>query len=626
MKYSVRICTLTYRIFSFSVYPQGGNMKVLREPLVAHSKRFQYLLIVIFWIIVNVIFWSWWWESKHIGNICLFAVFSIGLFYEITLLPSFYLFYLGQMKKPVHIPVQLAEEAGVIGKVAVITLHVPGSESLDIVERQLQAMVAINYSHDSWILVDKCHSQEVQALAQRLGVNYFCRHDVERWGKGQVEKWNQPDPPFKAKTKAGNVNAWLDGFGYRDYSHFVQLDIDHIPSLEYLDKTLGYFADNNVAWVQAPSVYGNMEHWTARGAAEQEFVLQGPLQAGFFGFCKTPFIIGSHCTYDMQAIRQIGGFQPTRAEDHLDTVHLAAHGKQGVFVPEVIAIGDGPETFETYAAQQFAWAYSMMQVFFGHTPKAIKHYTWRQGIQFLFVQTWYILWSLSMLILFSFPIVSLVSNQSIANVNYWQFLWRNCLVVGTGFVIWFWSRPWHLPKGVGLSWRGIVLHVARWPVVLSALIQVIMKVEKPYMITVKGLHTGENRPFVLQTYVPYLGLVFLSLVSAWKFLLTTQEGPVQGYLLFAVQGATLFVAVFVIALWLDMRAMNQEGVAFRKIVKMRTSALLVVIIAVVGIMTTSFQSYQPVIQALNYKEKEDVQIAQNPPHGDYGSDYDRVRD
>lgn len=583
-------------------------MKVQSQSLIKSGKQLQYGVITFVWLLVNVIFWSWWWEKQHIGNAVLFSFFSAALFYEITLLPTFYLFYLGQMKKPVHIPVHLAEEAGVIGKVAVITLHVPGSEALEIVERQLKAMVNIQYPHDSWILVDKKHSPEIQTLAAKLGVKYFCRHDDSTWGKGQVQKWNQPNPPFKAKTKAGNVNAWLDAFGYRNYSHFVQLDIDHIPNADYLNKTLGYFADKDVAWVQAPSIYGNIEHWTARGAAEQEFVLQGPLQAGFFGFCRIPFIIGSHCTYDMQAIQQIGGFQPTRAEDHLDTVHLAANGKQGVFVPEVIAVGDGPETFETYAAQQFAWAYSMMQVFFGHTPKAMKHYTWRQGIQFLFVQTWYIFWSLSMLILFSFPIVSLLSNQSIANVNYWQFLWRNLLVVGTGFVIWFWSRPWHLPKGIGLSWRGVVLHIARWPVVMSALIQVIMKVEKPYMITVKGMHTGESRPFVLQTYFPYLGLVFLSLVAGWKFLLTTGTGPVQGYLLFAIQGAVMFVIVFTIVLWLDMSAMMKEGVSIWRTIQLRSQAVGIVLLLVVSILTISYSSYQPIVEALSFKEVENVQV------------------
>ena len=140
--------------------------------------------------------------------------------------------------------------------------------------------------------------------------------------------WNQPSAPFQRKTKAGNVNSWLDAYGEL-YSHFTQLDIDHVPVPDYLDRVLGYFVDPKVKWVQAPSLYGNHEaSWSARGSTEQEFGLQGPLQMGFFGFSRTPFIIGSHSTYDMAAIRSINGFQPTRAEDHLDTVYLAAKGEK----------------------------------------------------------------------------------------------------------------------------------------------------------------------------------------------------------------------------------------------------------------------------------------------------------
>ncbi|WP_157506462.1 glycosyltransferase family 2 protein [Ktedonobacter racemifer] len=395
-------------------------------------------------------------------------------------------------------------------KVAVMSLTVPGSEDVEIVRQQLLAMTRIRYPHDSWILVDKEHSPTIQQMAQSLGVHYFSRHDVERWGEEKVKYWNQPVPPFKAKTKAGNVNSWIDAYGDA-YSHFTQLDIDHKPVPEYLHKVLGYFLDPKVKWVQAPSVYGNVDTWTSRGSAEQEFVLQGPLQMGFYGFCQTPFIIGSHCTYDMAAIRAIGGFQPTRAEDHLDTVFLAAQGHQGVFLPEVIAVGDGPENFDTYLAQQFAWAFSMIQVLLNFTPKAMKHYTPRQALQFLFVQTWYVLWSLTMFLLFILPVTSLFLNTPIARVSYWEFLLHSLPVTVTAFMIWAWSHSWHLPEKLELSWRGVILHIARWPVVLSAFIQVIFNVQKPYMITVKGLQRGAARPFPLKPHYPYIARCVLVL-------------------------------------------------------------------------------------------------------------------
>ena len=149
-----------------------------------------------------------------------------------------------------------------------------------------------------------------------------------------------------------------------DYDVFVQLDIDHHPAPEYLERTLGYFDDPEVAWVQAPSVCGNLDNWTARGLAEQDLVLQGPLQMGFYGHSRTPFIIGSHTTYRTSAIRAIGGFQPTRAEDHLDTVVLAAAGYTRRLRPGDHRRGRRPADFGTYLGQQFAWAYSMVQIFF----------------------------------------------------------------------------------------------------------------------------------------------------------------------------------------------------------------------------------------------------------------------
>jgi cellulose synthase (UDP-forming) len=91
---------------------------------------------------------------------------------------------------------------------------------------------------------------------------------------------------------------------------FVQLDIDHRPRTDYLDRVLGYFNDPNVAWVQAPSVCGNLDNWTARGLAEQDLIFQGPLQMGFYGATGTPLIIGSHTSYRTAAIREIGGSSP----------------------------------------------------------------------------------------------------------------------------------------------------------------------------------------------------------------------------------------------------------------------------------------------------------------------------
>jgi len=545
-------------------------------------KKVEYAGLVVVWLGLVGFFWVWWLGQRHTGTPALFYPMSASMFYLSTALPSFYLFYLGWMRRPVHVPV--ADAAERIGRVAMITLTVPGSESLDIVRRQLVAMTKVSYPHDNWILVDKEHSAQIEAMARELGVSYFCRHDVQRWGEAQVRRWNQAGPPFQAKTKAGNVNAWLDAHG-AGYTHFAQLDIDHSPNTDYLDRTLGYFKDEKVAWVQAPSVYGNLERWAARGSAEQELVLQGPLQMGFFGFCRTPFIIGSHCTYDMRAIREIGGFQPTRAEDHLDTVVLASRGYEGVFVPEEIAVGDGPETFDTYLAQQFAWAYSMVQVLFKFTPRMIRHYSPRQSVQFLAVQTWYALWSVSTVVLFVIPWFSLTFDAPISTVSLWQFLLHSWPAAGAATAVWWWSRTWHKPRNVRLSWRGIALNIARWVVVLSAVVQVVLRVRKPYMITVKGIDESAIRPFRLSVLAPYLGLIVGSVAASWFYLDRVGHSANQGMLSFALLGAVMLCALVGTVLAQDLKAVKQLGVAWGQCVRARVWPLAVtsVTICLVGL-------------------------------------------
>lgn len=571
--------------------------RVQRTKVMTREERKWYWVLAVLWLTVNVYYWTWWLPLVHTGNLIIFALVSPAMFYVFTLLPSAYLFFLGRMHHPVHVDVRHAIGKRVLGRIAVISLTVPGSESLELVERQMLAMKKIRYPHDSWILVDKEHSPEIARIADHLGVNYFSRHDAARWGEHQVSLWNQPIAPFAEKTKAGNVNSWLNAYGSR-YSHFTQLDIDHMPIPSYLERVLGYFVDPAVAYVQGPSVYSNHDSWTARGSSEQELVLQGPLQMGFFGFSRTPFIIGSHCTYSSDAINRIGGFQPTRAEDHLDTVCLAAAGYEGVYVPEIIATGDGPEDFKTYLAQQFAWAYSMIQVLFSYTPRLIRKYTPRRAVQFVFVQTWYTFWSLSMLVLFTAPLVTLASNQPITNVSYWAFLAHLLPVSVASTVTWWWSRKWQFPKSLRLSWRGVLLHVARWVVVLSALVQVLLRVKKPYMITVKGMHNAEPPRFPLSVLAPYVVLTGLSLGVCWLYLDLYREGQSQGYLFFALKDALIFWLMIVVLAGHDVHSLIRSGTPLLRVVQARGALITLIFFLTAFFVATAANSAGPIIQAL----------------------------
>jgi cellulose synthase (UDP-forming) len=539
------------------------------------TDRVRFWAVALVWAVVNYTFWRWWLRQLPGSTPWLYWAESVALFYQTTLLPTVFWRFVSGMKRPV----EMEPAAGT--RVALVTLCVPAHESLDVIRDQLDALQEVSYPHDSWIL-DEGDSADVRSLAEARGVRYFTRRGIERW--------NQPRPPFQAATKAGNVNAWLDHVDKLrlDYEVFVQLDIDHRPRRDYLDRVLGYFRDAEVAWVQAPSVCGNLDNWAARGLAEQDLVFQGPLQMGFYGATGTPFIIGSHTSYRTAAVREIGGFQPTRAEDHLDTIVLAAHGYTGVFVPELIAVGDGPHDLATYLRQQFAWAYSMIQIFFRHTPRLIRRYTPGQALQFLFCQSWYTLWSCSLAVLWVLPPVALLVDRPIAQVGLPEFLLYFLPVVLTSAVMWSEGRRWFRPTGLRLSWRGIVLQTARWPAVLWALINVVLRIKRPYMITPKGQAAGAGpRPFTI--YGPYIFLTAFPLLAIWVPVVTGANAA-SGYDGLALANAVMGAAVLATTLGMDIKQIAARHGVSAAIFRGRT-VIVLALICLVALLTVSWAEF-----------------------------------
>lgn len=569
-------------------------VRVASVPVLRGFQRVTYWLLLLGWAAANTLFWPWWLRADHILTPWMFVGFTLAFSYDIVLLPTVYLYFIGRMRRPKPLPAPPGS------RVAIITLCVPDSESMDVIEEELQAIARVRYPHDSWIL-DEGDEPAVRAMAARLGVRYFTR-------RGRPE-YNQPGPPFQAKTKAGNVNAWLAEHR-GDYEFFVQFDIDHKPNPDYLDRVLGYFADTGVAWVQPPSVYGNMDNWVARGAAEQELVLQGPLQMGFYGQSEMPYIIGSHTAYRMSAVAEIGGFQPTRAEDHLDTLVLAGHGYRGVFVPDVLAIGRGPETFDTYLLQHFAWATSLMEVMLFHTRHWLRRLTARQILQFLFSQSWYPLWSTSIIVMFSIPPLALLTLERPTNVTLVSFFFHWFPLALVSSAIWLWTTQWQVPSDVRLSWRGVVLHVARWPIVWWALVNVLLRVRHSYMITRKGNGKAVSGFTFANQWIYLLG-VWTTLLTVWVYLtqdvihlgllpdVPVARSEAQGYAVLALWGGSFLLLVYAVNVLSDLRSLRRLGVRWLRRIGSRFIPVAVLVGSVGAFAITSNEVLQRLDESLD---------------------------
>jgi cellulose synthase (UDP-forming) len=318
---------------------------------------------------------------------------------------------------------------------------------------------------------------------------------------------------------------------------------------------------------------------------------------GFYGHSRTPFIIGSHTTYRMSAVLEIGGFQPTRAEDHLDTVVLAAHGYEGVYVPEVIATGDGPEDLQTYLRQQFAWAYSMTQILIGHTPRLLRRYRPAQAFQFLMAQTWYPLWSLSIAALWLLPMVSLLSGDAIADVPLPRFLAFHLAMLGMSSLMWWWTRDFFQPAGVRLSWRGLLVEVARWPIVLWAFVNAVLRIQRPYMITPKG-RAKVALPSARSLYGPQFLLVGLGLGAMAGFHVLAGRQTTAGYLVLVLLNVLMVLGLLVSSAALELRELRARTDGLRGAIALRAGLLTTLAGMCAATAATAVLVWAPIVASL----------------------------
>jgi cellulose synthase/poly-beta-1,6-N-acetylglucosamine synthase-like glycosyltransferase len=274
-------------------------------------------------------------------------------------------------------------------RVAVLTTIVPNKEPVEMVMATLRAMLKIRHDGplDVWLL-DEGNDPYVALRCEEIGVHYFTR-------KG-VPEWNTETGPYRAKTKHGNHNSWRSVHEY-DYDVVAQMDPDHVPWPNFLERTLAYFSDPDTAFVVAPQVYGNLgESFVARGAAQLAYLFHGIIQRGANGN-TAPLLIGTNHLYRPSAFDQIGGYQDCIIEDHLTSMVLysavnkaTGNSWKGVYTPDVIAVGEGPATYADWFTQQKRWAFGIWEIARQHSPELfskMKHR--RQRMSFVALQLHY---------------------------------------------------------------------------------------------------------------------------------------------------------------------------------------------------------------------------------------------
>ncbi len=159
------------------------------------------------------------------------------------------------------------------------------NEPVDLVRTTARAARAIRYPHRTYIL-DDGNCAEMAAMARQEGVGYLTR---------SAEWRNRP-----RHAKAGNL---INALSLTEGQFIAILDADQIPAPEFLDRTLGYFSDPKVAFVQTPQFFYNVPPDDPFGA--QAPLFYGPIQEGK-GAWNAAFFCGSNAVLRREALMFTG--------------------------------------------------------------------------------------------------------------------------------------------------------------------------------------------------------------------------------------------------------------------------------------------------------------------------------
>lgn len=445
-----------------------------------------------------------------------------------------------RMRRPEHVP------AAPGLRVAMVTTFVPGAEPLAMLETTLAAMTSVRYPHDTYVL-DEGDDPLVRAACQRLGVIHFTRNGQQHFNQTGTSGW------FPTGLKVGNLNAWLHAVGFDRYDFVAFLDPDHVAEPQLLDRTLGYFRDPRIGYVQAPQIYYNeASGFIARGAAELTYFYYGPYNMAAYGL-GAAIIDGCHTTLRIDALRHLGGYSVHAGEDLLLTHKLLEAGVRGVYVPEVLARGLAPESWHAFLRQQQQWAYVTIDIKLWHFAR-MRHKVkplarlilLLHGIGYLYSVSapfGYLLLA-SILLFWSLPPLSLALMIQLAAVA----------IVGIAMGLWF--QKFHIRPAVerGLFWRANLLGVARWPDILAGVTRALAHRPIRRKVTPKSTAPRVSLRLFRWQVAILVGLALCVVVSFQR-----HEPSVWPVRLYAMFGISINALLLVSALVTRLRARSAYG-------------------------------------------------------------------
>lgn len=224
-----------------------------------------------------------------------------------------------------------------------------------VVVRLIDAVCRLDYPTSALeILVLDDSTDHTSALAQERVAYYAQRKIPVHYVKRSTNK----------DYKAGNL---LNGIRQSSGQFYVIFDADFVPPEDFLLKTIPYFQDPQLGFLQTGIGYENRDasfltRFQAKEMGHQQYVTVGLSADG-----DMASLSGSSCVWRKACVESLGGWNASTITEDVDLGYRAQFGNwKYAYIRDVVSMSVLPETTSAFRVQRERWGRGLIHSAFKH--------------------------------------------------------------------------------------------------------------------------------------------------------------------------------------------------------------------------------------------------------------------
>ena len=433
------------------------------------------------------VYYLWWLNFSHVGNPWIYGLLFFGETYHVIMSYLFW-FTIWPFKRAEAIN---SEQYSLQYQPSVDIFIPVVNEPIEFIRETALAAKTQTYANKLVYLLNDGYVakrenwKQVEMLARELGINCITR--------------KKP-----GGAKAGNINNALQ---QTSGEIIVIFDADMAPFPNFLERTIPYFHDTNIGFVQTPQYYKNYgKNEITQASWEQQELFYGPIMRGKDSY-NSAFLCGTNVAIRRYALQMVGGLvENSVTEDFLTSIRIHQKGFRSIYLTEVLAMGLAPEDLLSYYKQQRRWARGSIEVLFLENPFFKRGLTMRQRFQYLASALYYLnglivlidmLMPLTYLFFGIKPVISTTVNFAFF---FAPFMFLNLLTL-------------YLVSDKNITFRALAFSQSSFTLQLSALFSALLRKKDTFTITSKKALAG-NFSFLAYPHILYIISVAFAIVIA----------------------------------------------------------------------------------------------------------------